>query len=77
VVASGTFGGPIETQAAFVRQMAEIVDAVVVLVCQMATEEEDDTVWRANTAKLLELTGDVPLGLYECALFAPLWSLCR
>jgi 4-hydroxy-tetrahydrodipicolinate synthase len=66
VVASGTFGGPIEAQAAFVKQMAEIVEAVVVLVCQMAEEGVEDAGWRANTQQLLDLTGDVPLGLYEC-----------
>jgi 4-hydroxy-tetrahydrodipicolinate synthase len=26
----------------------------------------DDSAWQAAAAKLLELTGDVPLGLYEC-----------
>lgn len=66
VVASGTFGGDIEEQASFVKQMGEIVDAVVVLVCQMAPEDVDNDGWLANTAKLLELTGEVPLGLYEC-----------
>lgn len=68
MVASGTFGGPIEEQAAFVKQMAEIVDAVVVLVCQMAEKEIDDAGWVAATKQLLELTGDIPLGLYECLL---------
>lgn len=66
MVASGTFGGPIEAQAVFVKQMAEIVEAVVVLVCQMAEEGVEDAGWRANTQQLLDLTGDVPLGLYEC-----------
>mmetsp|Transcript_6224 Transcript_6224/g.16050 ORF Transcript_6224/g.16050 Transcript_6224/m.16050 type:complete len:327 (+) Transcript_6224:141-1121(+) len=66
VVASGTFGGEIEAQAAFVKEMATIVDAVVVLVCQMVPEDIDDAGWTAATSKLLELTGDVPLGLYEC-----------
>jgi 4-hydroxy-tetrahydrodipicolinate synthase len=66
VVASGTFGGPIEEQAAFVNKMGEIVDAVVVLVNQLATAEEDDEAWVKNAEKLLSLTGTVPLGLYEC-----------
>ncbi|MHB0875707.1 MAG: dihydrodipicolinate synthase family protein [Anaerolineae bacterium] len=67
VVASGTFGGPALEQAAYVRRMADAgVDAVVVLSCQLAAAEESDAVWQANAERLLALTGDVPLGLYEC-----------
>lgn len=66
VVASGTFGGPIADQAAFVTKMGEIVDAVVVLVNQLAAKDEGDEVWVANVKELLSLTGNVPLGLYEC-----------
>ena len=66
MVASGTFGGPIEEQAAFVNEMGKIADAVVVLVNQLAMAEEDDDAWVTNAEKLLSLTGTVPLGLYEC-----------
>lgn len=48
------------------QEMAGIVDAVVVLVNQMAPEDADDTVWKANAERFLELTGSIPLGLYEC-----------
>jgi 4-hydroxy-tetrahydrodipicolinate synthase len=37
-----------------------------VVVNQMARVDEPDDVWRANVKKLLALTGDIPLGLYEC-----------
>ena len=66
VVASGTFGGPIEEQAAFITRMGDEVDAVVVLTCQLAAEADDAATWRRNAERLLELTGDTPLGLYEC-----------
>eukprot|EP00936_MAST-01D_sp_MAST-1D-sp1_P002065 g2065.t1 len=66
VCAAGTFDGTVEEQAAFVNRMAEHADVVVVLVCMMAKQDEGDDVWRANMGRLLELTGDVPLGLYEC-----------
>ncbi len=67
VVATGTFGGSIEEQASFVRRMAAVgVDGVVVLTCQMAGVDESDDVWRANAERLLSLTGEIALGLYEC-----------
>ena len=46
--------------------MGAIVDAVVVLVNQIVGEGEGDEAWRQQMGKLLELTGSVPLGLYEC-----------
>ncbi len=67
VVATGTFGGPVEDQAAFVRRMADTgVDAVVVIVCLMADSHEDEETLKGNMERLLELTDPVPLGLYEC-----------
>lgn len=67
VVASGTFGGPIEEQAAFVRRMAETgVDGVVAIVSQLAAADEEDDVWLERAARLADLTPGVPLGLYEC-----------
>eukprot|EP00937_MAST-01D_sp_MAST-1D-sp2_P001319 g1319.t1 len=66
VVASGTFGGTVEEQADFVNKMAAEVDAVVVLTCQLAAEGEGEDVWKSNVERLLELTGDAPLGMYEC-----------
>ncbi len=67
VVASGTFDGAIEDQAEFVLRVAGTgVRAVVVLVCRIAGEEENDDIWRAKSERLLDLTESVPLGLYEC-----------
>ena len=67
VVASGTFEGTLEERARFVRQMAETgVDGVVAIVCQLAGQDQTDETWRANAEALLEATGDVPMGLYEC-----------
>ena len=62
----GTFGGTVEEQADFVNKMAAEVDAVVVLTCQLAAEGEGEDVWKSNVERLLELTGDAPLGMYEC-----------
>jgi len=67
VVASGTFGGPVERQAEFARRMAGAgVDAIVCLACQLADADQSDDQWRANVETFLERTGDLPLGLYEC-----------
>lgn len=68
VVASGTFDeGSIEQQAQFATEMAAIpyIKATVVLPCQMAKEDEDEDVLKANLSKLLELT-ECAMGLYEC-----------
>ena len=66
VVATGTYGGPIEMQAKTVNAMAAHCDAVVVNTACLVSKDEDDAAWRAAASQLLELTGSVALGLYEC-----------
>lgn len=66
LVATGTYGGPIDEQAAFVNQIAVHCDAVVVNTATLAAEAADDAAWQAAAQRLLDLTGDVALGLYEC-----------
>ncbi len=67
VVATGTYGGTVEAQAAFVREMAATgVDAVVVITSRLAAADEDEAAFRARCERLLERTAPVPLGLYEC-----------
>lgn len=66
VVGTGTYGGSIDEQAAFVVKMAAHCDAVVVNTATLVPEGADDAAWQAAAAKLLELTGEVALGLYEC-----------
>lgn len=67
VVATGTFGGPIEEQAAFVKRIyATGLQAVIAITCMLADEDESDEVFLQRTHQLIELTDDIPLGLYEC-----------
>jgi len=67
VVATGTFGGPISEQAAFIKRMADTgVQAVTVIASAMAVASEDDTIWRQRVEQLLEETGGINLALYEC-----------
>ena len=69
VVATGTFGGTIEQQAVFVQRMAGTgVAAVVCLVNELAGQDQTDELWKANVEELLEKTGEIPLGLYECPM---------
>lgn len=67
IVASGTFGGSLDTQADDVKRMAETgVAAVVVIASQLAGPDEDESVWLRNVDGLLSRTEGIPLGLYEC-----------
>jgi 4-hydroxy-tetrahydrodipicolinate synthase len=67
VVATGNSGGgDMEAQAAFCTRMAAVkgVNAVVILTCLLAKEDESEEVWMANATRLMELTS-CALGLYE------------
>lgn len=67
VVATGTFKEPVEDQARFVKKMhATGVESVIVITGLLAEETDDEETFRANARQLLALTGDVPLGFYEC-----------
>ncbi len=67
VVASGTFGGPLEQQADFVKRIHDTgVDAVVVIASQLANEEAGDEDWHRAAEMLMALAEGVPLGIYEC-----------
>jgi len=67
VVATGTFGGALAEQAAFVKKIADTgVAAVVCLVNELAARDQTDERWQANVEQLLEKTDEIPLGLYEC-----------
>jgi 4-hydroxy-tetrahydrodipicolinate synthase len=67
VVATGTFGGSLKTQAEFVKRIYELgTQAVIIITAMMATEQEGDDVFNQRVFELLDLTGDIPLGFYEC-----------
>lgn len=67
VAASGTFGGPIDRQAEFIKRMADTgVLVVTVIVSELVNPSDDDDAWLATLERLLNLTGDIPLALYEC-----------
>ncbi|MEO8568536.1 MAG: dihydrodipicolinate synthase family protein [Ginsengibacter sp.] len=67
VVASGTFSQDMKTCAEFIKQVYDTgVNAVIVISNQIADIEEGDEVFRKRIDLLLQLTGNIPLGLYEC-----------
>jgi len=67
VVATGTFGGPIDKQADFVNKVHDTgTDAVILITSLLADENESDEVFNERIFQLLKLTGNVPVGFYEC-----------
>jgi 4-hydroxy-tetrahydrodipicolinate synthase len=67
VVATGTFGGPVPEQAQFVKRIYDTgVQAVIVITGLLADEDESDEVFIQRAKELISLTGDIPLGFYEC-----------
>lgn len=67
VVATSTFGGGIPEQADFVKRIYDTgIEAAIVIGNMLATEDEPDAVLDRRIYELLEFTGDIPLGFYEC-----------
>jgi len=67
VVATGTFGGEIQTQADFVKKIYETgADAVIIITNMLANQQEPDEVFNTHMFKLLDLTDHIPMGFYEC-----------
>lgn len=67
IVATGTFGGPISNQAEFVKKVSDVgADAVIIISSLLADQEESDIIFNDRVFELLSLTGNIPLGFYEC-----------
>lgn len=67
VVATGNFGDTLQQQADAVKGIYDTgVDAVILVTSLLATQDESDEAFNLNTLRLMELTGDIPLGFYEC-----------
>jgi 4-hydroxy-tetrahydrodipicolinate synthase len=69
VVAVGTFSRDLNEQAEFVKRIYNTgVEAVIAVTSILAEQEEPAAVFENNVFRLLEKTGDIPLGFYECPL---------
>lgn len=67
VVATGTFGGPIAQQADFVKQVHDKgTEAVILITGLLAQETDADAVFNERVFQLLDQTGSIPVGFYEC-----------
>ena len=67
VVATGSFGNSIEARADYTKKMFDTgVDAVILITSHFAERDDEDAVLTGNLEKYLALTGNIPLGTYEC-----------
>ncbi|RYF72833.1 MAG: dihydrodipicolinate synthase family protein [Cytophagaceae bacterium] len=67
VVATGTFGGTIREQAAFVRHVHDQgTKAVILITGLLAEESEPDALFDERVFQLLNQTEAIPVGFYEC-----------
>jgi 4-hydroxy-tetrahydrodipicolinate synthase len=67
VVASGSFGDTIEAKAAFAKKIYDKgVSGVITITSLFASKEDSDDVLIKNYEKFFSLTGNIPMGTYEC-----------
>jgi 4-hydroxy-tetrahydrodipicolinate synthase len=67
IVATGSFGLTIEDKAEFARRIYDTgIDAVILITGHYANVEDKDEVLLQNFEKMFRLTGNIPMGLYEC-----------
>ena len=67
IVATGSFGLTIEDKAEFATRIHGTgIDAVILITGHYANVEDDDTILLRNFDKMFRLTGNIPMGLYEC-----------
>lgn len=67
VVAASSIVGTIDKQADFVKQIYNLgVEAVILITGLIAEENESDELFDKKVSDLFSLTGQIPLGFYEC-----------
>lgn len=67
VVATGSFGLTLEDKAEFTKRIYDTgIDAAIMITGHFAKVEEGDDVLLRNFDKMFDLTGNIPLGMYEC-----------
>lgn len=67
VVASGSFGDTIEAKAEFAKKIYDKgVSGVITITSLLAGKDDSDDVLIKNYEKFFALTGDIPMGTYEC-----------
>ncbi|MDX1936101.1 MAG: dihydrodipicolinate synthase family protein [Flavihumibacter sp.] len=67
VVATGSFGSTLTDKAAFIKQIYDTgVSGVILITSHFAAPADTDGQLLKNIETLLQQTGTIPLGLYEC-----------
>ena len=67
VVATGSFGLTIEDKAEFSKKIYDTgIDAVILITGHYANIEDNDDILLKNFDRMFKLTGNIPLGMYEC-----------
>ncbi|QEM05284.1 dihydrodipicolinate synthase family protein [Mucilaginibacter rubeus] len=67
VVATGTFGGPVEKQADFIKRVYDTgTSAVIAITSLLADANEPDIALNDRVFDLFDQTENIPLGFYEC-----------
>ncbi|WP_217603296.1 dihydrodipicolinate synthase family protein [Chitinophaga sp. GbtcB8] len=67
VVATGSFGLTIKDKALFTQKIYDTgVDSVIMITGHFANIDEPDSTLLQHFEELFSLTGNIPLGLYEC-----------
>lgn len=67
VVATGSFGLSIYDKAEFTKKIFDTgIDAVILITGHYANIEDSDDVLLKNFDHMFKLTGNIPLGMYEC-----------
>lgn len=67
VVATGSFGLTIEDKAEFTSRIYDTgIDAAIMITGHFANVEDNNDVLLRNFEKMFSLTGNIPLGMYEC-----------
>ncbi len=67
VVATGSFTADVDKSAAFIKKIYDTgVEAVVLTSSIVVSPLESDIIFKQRLEQILEKTGDIPLGMYEC-----------
>ena len=67
IVATGSFGLTLEDKADFTKRIYDIgVDAVIMIAGHFAKVDEGNDALLRNFEKILSLTDNIPVGMYEC-----------
>jgi len=67
VVATGSFGFTLEDKAEFTKKIYDTgIDAAIMITGHFAKVDGTDEILLQNFEKMFKLTGNIPLGTYEC-----------